>query len=162
MNLKGVFLLTLQLLLYPSLITILALFLLLTVPRKALRSLMPYGVVLGGLLDFVFNVVLGGLFKVFSYESAGFFVASGHLLFAPLAWTLVTVFYFYFWPQDNRNLGYFYGFSWALLATGFSQVVHKLELFRYLPWYYPLPMFVVFLVRFILVTWIAKPWRADW
>ena len=153
---------TIQVLLYPGLIFIVILFLILTVPRQALRSLLPYGIVFGGLLDFLLNVVLGDLFKIFAFQNTGCFDASGHLLFAPLAWTLLIVFYFYFWPKDNRNLGYLYSFAWALLATGFSQVITEVELFHYLPWYYPLPMFIVFLVRFAFITWVVKPWQADW
>lgn len=145
-----------QFIVYPVLILIVAIFLLITVPRDKLRLLLPYGVVLGGLLDFVDDTIMGKLFKVIAFSELGLFDASGHLIFAPLAWTLIIVFYLYFWPDDNKYLGYLYGFAWALLATAFSQVVYKAELFSYAPWFYPLPMLLTFVLRFAFITWVAQ------
>lgn len=149
---------TVQVLLYPTLVLILATFLLITVPRKVFRALLPYGLVLGGLLDYVWNVIFGDLFKIFIYKNNGVFDVSGQMIFAPLAWTLIIVFYLYFWPKENRQLCYFYVLFWGGLATGFSQVVYFAALFEYKPWFYPLPMLIMFLVRFALAAWVAKPW----
>lgn len=80
------------------------------------------------------------------------------MILAPLAWTLIIIFYLYFWPRENKQLSYFYTLSWAGLATGFSQVVYLAELFEYKPWLYPLPMLIMFIVRFALAAWVAKPW----
>ena len=149
---------TAQVLVYPALIVILAVFLLITVPRDEFRLLVPYGVVLGGLVDFLFDRLFSSLFHVFSYTNLGMFGVSGQLLLAPLAWTLIIVFYLYFWPRDHRYLGYFYILAWSLLATGYSQVVLQLEMFSYLPWYYPLPMLLLFIARFAFVAWFGKRW----
>ncbi len=154
---------TVQALFYPTLILILAVFLLVTVPRDVMRTLLPYGVVLGGLVDVVCHLLFGNLLKVFSYTNVGVFdVGGGLLIFAPLAWTLVIVFYLYFWPVDNRHLGYFYGLAWSLLATAFGQVILNAELFSYTSWFYPLPMLIIFVLRFAFITWVAKPWKGIW
>lgn len=153
---------TAQAVLYPALLALLTLLVLITVPRQALRSLIPYGVVLGGLFDFLYNLLLGNIFKIISFHNAGLFDASGHVFLAPLAWALIMVIYLYFWPQGHHGWGWTYGFTWALLATGFSQIVYAVDLFHFSPWFYPLPMFISFAVRFALATWITKPWSADW
>ena len=150
---------TVQVLLYPALILILALFLLITVPRKVFRTLLPYGLVLGGLLDYVCHLVLGDLFKVFSFKNHGIFNVSGQMILAPLAWTLIIIFYLYFWPRENKQLSYFYVLAWGGLATGFSQVVYLAELFEYRPWLSPIPMLIMFLARFAFAGWVAKPWK---
>ncbi|NMB00243.1 MAG: hypothetical protein GX971_01780 [Firmicutes bacterium] len=144
-----------QFLVYPVLVLVVTVFLLITVPRDRFRILLPYGVVLGGLVDFVDDLIVGKLFRAFTFANMGLFDASGHLLLAPIAWTLLVVFYLHFWPDENKQLGYFYALGWTLLATGFSQVVRNVSLFDYSPWFYPVPMFVTFLIRFIFITWIA-------
>lgn len=151
-----------QALIYPTLVLILAIFLVITVPRQTLRILLPYGVVLGALVNFFYDLLFGHLFKITWFEHLGILNASGHPILGYLAWTLVMVFYLYFWPKDNLNLGYLYLFAWSLLATGFSQVVKQAELYSYVSWFYPLPMFFTFLGQFAFATWVVKPWSAEW
>lgn len=145
----------LHLIVYPILIFILATFVLITVPRDKLRILMPYGVVLGGLVDFVDDLIFGDLLKITFFDNMGIFEASGHLILAPIAWTLLIIFYLHYWPDNNRYLGYFYALAWVLLSTGFSQIVYAAQLFNYLDWFYPIPMFISFAIRFAIITWIA-------
>ncbi|MCK9524428.1 MAG: hypothetical protein M0R49_00655 [Limnochordia bacterium] len=153
---------TVQMWFYPGLILLLLGFLLITVPRTSLRSLVPFGFVLGGLLDGVLNLIFGNVFHFASYINSGMFDASGQLILAPITWILVIIFFLYFWPRDQGNLVYLYVLAWALLATAFSQVVHFLGLFEYSPWMYPLPMLILFLGRFALAAWVAKPWTNSW
>lgn len=159
---KGALPVTIQVFFYPGFILIVLIFLLITVPRAAFRALLPYGIVLGGLLDYLWNLVLGNLFRIFVYTNHGIFNVSGQMFLAPLAWTLIIVFYLYFWPRDNRQLSYFYMLAWGGLATGFGQVVYLIELFEYSPWLYPLPMLGLFLARFAFAAWVAKPWTNTW
>ena len=157
-NLERMDALTVQALLYPTLILIIAVFLLATVPRSSLRRLIPYGIVLGGLIDVFWNMLFDDLLNVFRYTNLGIFDASGQLFLAPLAWSLIIVSYLYFWPSDNSPLRYFYVLAWAFLATGFSQLVRFAGLFEYRAWYYPFPMLILFVIRFALIAQIAKPW----
>lgn len=157
------FFMTIQVLFYPSVVLVLLAFILLTIPRAALRTLVPLGLVLGGLVDTICNFICGNLLRIYSFTSPGILDASGHLILAPLAWSLVIIAFLYFWPSKKfEPLTYFYILAWGLLATGFSQVVDFLELFDYSDWLYPLPMLILFLVRFSLAAWVAKPWTNSW
>jgi len=151
-----------QVLLYPILVLVLTIFLLITVPRGALRSLIPYGLALGGLFDFIWHWLFGHVLGLFAFKNLGIFDFNGHVFLAPLAWTLIIVFYLYFWPREGTKLAYLYVLTWALLATGFGQVVNGVGMFEYEPWVYPFPMLILFLGRFALVAWIAKPWTNSW
>jgi hypothetical protein len=153
---------TVQVLLYPALILVLLVFLLVTVPHNAFRPLVSYGMVLGGLTDFFSNFVLGDLLRIASFKNLGIFNVSGQVFFAPLAWSLIVIFFLYYWPKENKRLSYFYVLVWAGLATAFSQVVYHADLFEYSPWFYPFPMLIIFLARFAFIAWIAKPWTNFW
>ena len=145
---------TVQVLVYPVLIVLVGGFALLTVPREDLRLLLPYGVVLGGLYDYIHGVITGDLLKSAPSEPA-------HLRRRRSLD-----------PHPDR-LDVYYGalpvllapkkqvYRLALLAVlgalghGYSQVVRSAGLFTYLPWFYPIPMFLLFLIRFALATWVA-------
>ncbi|MDI9459444.1 MAG: hypothetical protein QM373_06955, partial [Bacillota bacterium] len=126
------------------------------VPREDLRLLLPYGVVLGGLYDYIHGVITGDLLKIGTFQNQHIFAVGDHLILTPIAWTFIMVLYLYYWPQRNKYIGWLYLLSWALLATGYSQVVRSAGLFTYLPWFYPIPMFLLFLIRFALATWVAQ------
>ncbi|HHT43755.1 MAG TPA: hypothetical protein GX014_10205 [Firmicutes bacterium] len=147
---------TVQVLVYPVLIVLVGGFALLTVPREDLRLLLPYGVVLGGLYDYIHGVITGDLLKIGTFQNQHIFAVGDHLILTPIAWTFIMVLYLYYWPQRNKYIGWLYLLSWALLATGYSQVVRSAGLFTYLPWFYPIPMFLLFLIRFALATWVAQ------
>ncbi|HPT84252.1 MAG TPA: hypothetical protein PLM25_10195 [Limnochordia bacterium] len=152
---KGMVLVTVQLLVYPVLLLLVAGFVLLTVPRDHLRVLLPYGAVLGGILDYLTSLATGVL-GLTSFKNLGILQAGDHPLLGHLVWVFLIVFFLYYWPSENRGLGYLYTAAWALLATGFSQVVKQAEIFEYVPWYYPVPMFLLFLARFALAVWVAQ------
>ena len=147
---------TVQVLVNPVLIVLVGGFALLTVPREDLRLLLPYGVVLGGLYDYIHGVITGDLLKIGTFQNQHIFAVGDHLILTPIAWTFIMVLYLYYWPQRNKYIGWLYLLSWALLATGYSQVVRSAGLFTYLPWFYPIPMFLLFLIRFALATWVAQ------
>lgn len=149
---------TAQVMLYPVFIALVTSFLLIALPRSELRLLIPYGLVLGGLHDYLFSLVFGDLLGFFEFTSPGLFDASGYLVLAPLAWSLVVIFFLYFFPKEHDYLGYLYILAWALMATGYSQVVEHVGLFTYRPWFYPLPLLILAILRFALVAWLAKPW----
>jgi hypothetical protein len=152
------FFMAVQVWFYPCLVFVLLTLLLLTIPKEALRLLLPFGLVLGGLVDVVSNFIFGNLFGIYRFTNPGIFNASGQMILSPLAWILVIVLFLYFWPKKYTQLVYFYVLAWGLLATGVSQVVDFLELFDYSEWFYPFPMLILFLIRFAFVAWIAKPW----
>ncbi len=131
-----------------------------TIPRRALRILLPYGIVLGGLFDTFYVWIFQDLLKIIRFQHLGTFDCSGHSFLSSLAWVLIIVFYIYFWPQESRYLNYAYCFSWALLATAFSQLVTSAGLFQYRSWFYPFPMFLAYLLWFAAAAWIVKPWHA--
>ena len=109
---------TVQVLVYPVLIVLVGGFALLTVPREDLRLLLPYGVVLGGLYDYIHGVITGDLLKIGTFQNQHIFAVGDHLILTPIAWTFIMVLYLYYWPQRNKYIGWLYLLSWALLATG--------------------------------------------
>jgi hypothetical protein len=145
-----------QLLVYPVLVVVLGVLVLLTVPKSRLDALLPFGVVLGGLLDYLYSEFMGPLLGITAFKNLGFLQASGHPLLGHIAWVFIVVLFLHFWPEDNRYLGSLYGLAWALLATGFSQVVRNLGVFEYAPWFYPIPMLLLFIARFAITVWAAK------
>ncbi|NLJ79546.1 MAG: hypothetical protein GX335_00755 [Firmicutes bacterium] len=74
-----------QILLYPILIFVLALFLLITVPRKTLRILLPYGIVPGGLVDVAFTFLFQDLFSLVEYQNLWIFNCCGQMFLASLS-----------------------------------------------------------------------------
>lgn len=148
-------------LVYPILIVLLVLLVIMTIPRRSLRILVPYGVVFGGLLSSLHFFFLGNVFKIFRFDKLGIFEVGGIPLLSAVAWTFIVMTYLYFWPKNNRYLGYFYAFSWAFLATAFSEVVRQAKIFTCQTWYYPLPMLLVFSAKFALITWLCKPWDIE-
>jgi len=130
-------------------------FVLLTVPRDNLRLLLPYGAVLGGLLEYLEGLITGGL-GITAFHNVGLIQAGSNPLLSYIVWTFIAVFFLHFWPRSNEPLGYLYLLGWALLATGFSQVVKGAGLFSYAEWFYPIPMLLLFAARFALKVWVAK------
>ncbi len=146
---------TAQALIYPVLLLLVGGFVLLTVPRDNLRLLLPYGAVLGGLLEYLEGLITGGL-GITAFHNVGLIQAGSYPLLSYIVWTFIAVFFLHFWPRSNEPLGYLYLLGWALLATGFSQVVKGVGLFSYAEWFYPIPMLLLFAARFALKVWVAK------
>lgn len=150
-----------QILVYPVLVLILALFTVITIPRQTIRFLFPYGVVFGGFLNFIIFLLLVNVFKVFHFQNVGFLHVHGQPILGAVSWIFITMIFIYFWPKNNTTLGYFYTMAWAALATGFSQIISHIELLEHSPFMYPLPMLLLFSANFALVTWISKPWDIE-
>lgn len=151
---------TLPDLFYPFSVFVLAAFILLAVPRKALRILMPYAFVFGGAFEAVYVWIFQNLLGIIRFQHLGVFESGGRPFLSTLAWVLVIILYLYFWPQESRYLGYAYILSWAGLATAFSQLVKHAGLFHYRDWFYPIPMFISYLIWFGAAAWFAKPWHS--
>jgi hypothetical protein len=152
--------LTIADLFYPTFVLLLAGFVFLTIPRRSLRPLFPYGVVLGGLGEAVYVVLFHFATEIVSFQDVAVWQSGGHRFLSGAAWILIIMIYLYFWPQTSRYLSYAYYFAWAVLATGFSQVVSSIEVFRHVDWFYPLPMLISYLLWFALAAWAAKPWHS--
>lgn len=147
-------------LLYPALLITLTILVLFLIPRSELRDYLPYGIVLGGLVDVALTWLLQDVFRVIRFCNLGLFHCSGQTVLSPLAWTLVITLYLYMWPQTG-NLRYAYTFAWAVLATAFGEVLNNVGLFQYVTWFYPIPLFLVLLGQFVFATWISERSRAD-
>lgn len=150
-----------QILVFPVLLFLLALLMVITMSRQTIRFLFPYGIVFGGFLNFVLFLFLVNVLKVFTFQNGSFLNVHGQPILGAIAWTFIVMIFIYFWPKNNKTLGYFYTLAWASLATGFSQIIVQIELLEHSPFMYPLPMLLLFSAKFALITWVSKPWSID-
>lgn len=147
--------LTLEVLLYPGLLMVLFILMVFLIPRSDLRYYLPYGIVLGGLMDVVLTWLFQDIFKVIKFTNLGMFHCSGQTVFSPLGWTLVITLYLYLWPKSG-GLKYAYTVTWSVLAVAFGQLLANVGLFQYVPWFYPIPLFFVLLGQFVFAVWIFQ------
>lgn len=121
------------------------------VPRKKIRQLSIYGMLLGAFFDIV------AIF-VFRFLGIGEYTNIGPLgllyvpFFPPIAWTIYFIIYFYLLPK-NKPWIYFYIIMAAGYSTMFSNVLQNLGILK---WYYGsiiIPFFI-YLIWYSLATWV--------
>lgn len=145
---------TAQALIYPVLLLLVGGFVLLTVPRDNLRLLLPYGAVLGGLLEYLEGLITGGL-GITAFHNVGLIQAGSNPLLSYIVWTFIAVFFLHFWPRStNPGLPVFAGLGSS--GHRFQPGGEGAGLFSYAEWFYPIPMLLLFAARFALKVWVAK------
>lgn len=135
----------------PFYTALLGLIMLAVVPRKEIRRLGPYAVLLAVSTD-IFNIIvftkLLGVGGYMNYEPYGFL---GIPFFSTMAVSVYIIIYLYFLPGTPKwNL--FFVFMGAAFSTLFSNVQVKLGIFK---WNYGqvLVPFLIFLFAHAVVTW---------
>jgi hypothetical protein len=128
------------------------------VPRKEIRRLAIYGIIFGAIND-VIALSFGQLFGVFEYID---FAPLGYWFlpfFAPIAWTVFYMLYFYFLPEQ-KLLMYAYVASAIGYSVLFTQLLFNTNIMAlyppdFIPYNYMriiIPL-IVFLVWFPFSTW---------
>src|SRR5690554_276953 len=110
---------------YPIYTAIIALALVLLVPRNEIRRLFIYGIIFGALGDFV-TVLLLMLFNIGGHMNYGPFGFLGIAFFPIMAWTLWFIMFFYYMPKQPIFL-YIYVFAAAVYSAFFSNVLVNLN-----------------------------------
>ena len=144
---------TVQTMFYPTFVAVIAILILLVIPRSDLRRLIPRATVLGGVGDIVTVFIYQDLLGVIGFKNHGIWECANQHFFSPVGWTLVMVLYFYFYPDSPRILRYLYTGAWAALAVGYGLLVRNVELYDFKPWFFPIPMYLVFLGWFAFAIW---------
>lgn len=126
--------------------SILAIVLVLLVPKETIKKSAMLGIICGAIGDVVVILLLG-LLNIGEYLNYGPFHLEIIPFFPPFAWTIWYILYFYFLP-DQKYLRYIYVFSAASYSTMFSNVLAHLGIFK---WNYS----NVILPFIIYLTWIS-------
>ncbi|MGI6148426.1 MAG: hypothetical protein GX195_10355 [Firmicutes bacterium] len=138
---------------YPAFVVAMAVAILLFIPRGQLRGLIPAAAVLGGLGDVITVWLFQDVLGIIWFMNHGIWECANQHFFSPIGWTLVMVFYFYFFPRHLRILRYLYTAAWAALAVGYGLLVRNVELYDFKPWFFPIPMYLTFLAWFTFAIW---------
>jgi hypothetical protein len=135
----------------------LALTLIVSVPRKDIRRLAIYGIMFGAMNDII-ALTLGkllGTYEYINFAPLGYWV---YPFFAPIAWTIFFILYFYFLPKP-KPLMYVYVISGIGYAVFFAQLLFNLGIMVVHPKFFSLYVdrlfdsILVFSLWFPLSTW---------
>lgn len=99
------------------------------VPKRHLRELAFQSIILGGLYD-VFWILLLYLLGAGGYQNYGPFGFLMIPFFPPIAWTIFFMMYLYILPKSSLGK-YLFALIGAMYSTLFSNVLHNLGIFRW-------------------------------
>ncbi|ACB85738.1 hypothetical protein [Natranaerobius thermophilus] len=132
--------------------TILALIVILAIPKKSIRDLFIWAVLFGYVIDFL--ILLGFYFLNLQagYQNFGPFGFYNISIFHPMAWTFYFIIYLYFLPKE-RLYRFVAPFIAALHSTFVANILVELNVFL---WVYErifIP-YLIYLTWHLLVTYI--------
>lgn len=136
---------------YPIYTTVLALALVVVVPRAEIRKQVTYAITFGG-AGSVLIVWLISPFNAFEWLNMGPFGYGRVAFFPPLAWTIYFVVYFYLLPRKKPWI-YVFVFLAACYSTLFSNVLMNLGILQWNRGRIALP-FLLYFIWFTAATWI--------
>ncbi len=141
-------------LIYPIYTAILGIILISVVPRKDIKELAFYGIVLGGVMDTLVIFLVSFLLNLVKYINYGPFGFKGLPFFPPIAWTIWFIMIFYFIPDKNIHK-HIYIITAAGYSVMFSNILAKLGIMRWNKSEIIIP-FIIYLVWYYTVVWIKK------
>ncbi|NLM96168.1 MAG: hypothetical protein GX175_00875 [Halanaerobiaceae bacterium] len=130
---------------YPIYTSILALILILLVPRKDIKKLAFQSILLGGVADFIILNLFIFIIKKNIYINFYPFGAGKIAFFLPIAWTIWFIIFFYLLPEKKISR-YIYITVSAAYSTFFANVLYNLDIIQ---WKYE----KVFLPFLIYICW---------
>lgn len=125
-----------------------ALILVAVVPKAEIRRLSIYGIIFGS----IFNVAIllfGYVTGILAYINYGPFGLMNIHFFAPLAWTLFFILYFYFLPKNKFYL-VIYVASATIFSYFFNHIIVSLGILKRSGL---LPVLIIYPAWFITATW---------
>lgn len=135
---------------YPIYTGVIALALIILVPRQEIKRLLIYGIIFGGLLNAVL-IGFNALFDLGGHINYANFGLGQFAFFPPLAWTMWFVLFFYFIPEKTA-LAVIYVVSAAAYAMIFSNVLINFGVFVWKAGRIVYPFFV-YLIWFSIAAW---------
>ncbi len=127
---------------------ILALILVISVPRTEIRRLSIYGIIFGSIID-VSTLILGYFTGTFAYINYGPFGTLNIHFFAPLSWAIFFILYFYFLPKQ-KILMLIYAVSGVVASYFFDNMIVSLGILRRSG---ILSTLILFPIWFSIATW---------
>lgn len=155
---EGLTTLTIADIFYPGYLLFAFILTLIFIPRKEYKNYFIYGILLGGLGDFVIVLIFQNLLGIIWFKNQGMFNVLDQIALSPPSWTLTVMLFLYFLPARRLFL-YPYVATWAVTSVGFGYVVRNAGLFDVQPWFYPIPGYLTFLSWWVAVTWIYTKTR---
>lgn len=140
-------------LIYPIYTAVIALALILVVPRPEIKRLLIYGIIFGAIINAVLMAVHSSL-DLGGHINYGSFGLGNFSFFPPIAWTLWFIMFFYFLPElpEHSILTAVYIVSAAAYAMFFSNVLVNLEVFVWKAGRVIYPFFL-YLIWFTIAAW---------
>jgi hypothetical protein len=138
---------------YPVFLLMAFMLTLIFIPRKDYKNYLIYGFLIGGSGDIFTVGIMQNLLHVMWFKNQGIFYVLGHIALSPPCWTLSVMIFLYFLPARPWVL-YLYILTWAAYSLGFGYLVHNINLFDFLPWFYPVPAYLIFLSWWSFAAWL--------
>jgi len=136
---------------YPIYTGVLALALVILVPRKEIKRLFIYGVVFGGVANALLVSLIGNLLGAGGHTNYGLLGAFGVPFLPPIAWSAWFIMYLYFLPERKPWIVGYIVIA-AVYAVFFSNVLINFHVFQ-LNYGVVLVPFVVYASWFAAATW---------
>lgn len=113
---------------YPIYTVSLLVMLIAIVPKKHIRGLAPYAILLGSFFELLVLFLMTYMFNLAGHKNFGPFGAFWVPFFPPIAWGIYFVMYFYVLPQ-NKSWTFFFPLISAIFSTLFANVLVNLDVF---------------------------------
>lgn len=144
---------------YPVYTGIIALALVLLVPRQEIRRLFIYGVIFGGIINVIW-IGINGTFGFGGHINFGPFGIGRLAFFPPMAWALWFIMFFWFLPERTL-LRVIYIVSAVAYSMVFSNVLVNMGIFEWKVHrvIYPLFMYTVWFTSATLAYLRVRDWQ---
>lgn len=135
-------------LIYPLYTGLLAILVIVLVPRQEIRKLLIYGLFFGAIIDVLLILVVRFPAKYINYGPFGFMDLP---FFPPMSWVIYYIIYFYFLPS-NSAFRFIYVLTAASYSVIFSNVLMNLGIFQWNLGRVYVPM-ILYTTWLIISTW---------
>lgn len=143
------------LLLYPVFLLITFCLTLIFIPKEKYKEYFIYGFLIGGLGDIIVVGLMQNILGIMWFKNQGVFYVLKMMALSPPSWTVVVMIFLYFLPT-KKYFRYAYILTWGGYSLGFGYLVHNAELFDFVSWLYPIPVYFIFLCWWSFASWLFR------